>query len=89
MIGGTMVNIKTIDDLNDIDIDKLSLEELERIYEQVKDILPTTRILATSNGVICYTEKEGYEEPCVPHIHHKRMTAKKRRNPKWRNGKKK
>ena len=80
-------NIRTIEDLNNIDLGQFSLKELERIYTKIKDTIPPRMILATSDGIICYPkDKDGNDaESSSPH---KRMTAKKH-SKKWRNGKKK
>ena len=81
-------NIRTIEDLNNIDLEQFSLEELELIYIKIKDTIPPRMILATSDGIICYP-KDKDSNVAEPNSPHKRMTAKKHRNQKWRNGKKK
>ena len=83
-------SIKTTADLDAIDIDQLSLEKLEQVYAQTKDAASTKMILATSNGIICYPEHRDNNDNDVELSNpYKRMTAKRHRNPKWRNGKKK
>lgn len=81
-------SIKTTADLDAIDIDQLSLEELEQVYAQTKDASSTKMILATSNGVICYP-KDNDNSDAEPSSPYKHMTAKNHRSKKWRNGKKK
>ena len=81
-------SIKTTADLDDIDLDQLSLEELEQVYAKIKDTIPTKMILATSNGVICYP-KDNDNSDAETSSPHKHMTAKNHRSKKWRNGKKK
>ena len=81
-------NIRTIEDLNNIDLGQFSLKELERIYTKIKDTIPPRMILATSDGIICYP-KDKDSDDAESSSPHKRMTAKKHRNQKWRNGKKK
>ena len=83
-------SIKTTADLDDINLGQLSLEELEQIYAKIKDIIPTKMILATSNGIICYPEHRDSNDNDVELSNpYKRMTAKRHRSKKWRNGKKK
>lgn len=83
-------SIKTTADLDDINLGQLSLEELEQIYAKIKDTIPTKMILATSNGIICYPEHRDSNDNDVELSNpYKRMTAKRHRSRKWRNGKKK
>ena len=83
-------SIKTTADLDDINLGQLSLEELEQIYAKIKDTIPTKMILATSNGIICYPEHRDSNDNDVELSNpYKRMTAKRHRSKKWRNGKKK
>ena len=83
-------SIKTTADLDDINLGQLSLEELEQIYAKIKDTIPTKMILATSNGIIYYPEHRDSNDNDVELSNpYKRMTAKRHRSKKWRNGKKK
>ena len=83
-------SIKTTADLDDINLGQLSLEELEQIYAKIKVTIPTKMILATSNGIICYPEHRDSNDNDVELSNpYKRMTAKRHRSKKWRNGKKK